>query len=96
MTFGNEYRPCVELRGVENGTKKGRDFGKCMKEQHLIGTLHIHGNEDFCQILNVHWSQTGNELAEKPLATLIQDTIGELIFEDICDCYIHEDWLDMF
>lgn len=90
----------AELRGIPepivDGRLNKRDHGKCLKEQHLVATLHILGDEDFCHILDVHWFQTGKELAEKPLATLIQNAIGELIFEDIYDCCIHEDWLDMF
>lgn len=90
----------AKLRGLTQYrariTKQHIDLGKCLKEQHLVATLHILGDKDFCHILDVHWFQTGKELAEKPLATLIQNAIGELIFEDIYDCCIHEDWLDMF
>lgn len=73
-----------------------RDFGKCLKELHLVATLHILGDGDFCHILDAHWFQTGKELAEKPLVQIVQEAIGELLFEDIYDCCIHEDWLDMF
>lgn len=70
-------------------------LGKCLKEQHLSAVLHIPDN-DCCHIIEVHWFQTGRELAEKPLETLIQDAVKDLSFAAIAAYCEDIDWLDMY
>ena len=89
----------AELRGfTEKDSEYLRnhtDLGGCLKEQHLIATLHI-SDPDYCHIIELHWFQTGKELATTPLVTLIQESVGLLSFADIYPYCQHEDWLDMF
>ena len=88
-----------ELRGLaEKDCKYFRnqaDMGKCLKEQHLIATLHI-ADPDYCHIIDLHWFQTGKELASTPLVKLIQEAFDQLAYADIYPYCYHEDWLDMF
>lgn len=89
----------AELRGFcdmdSKELRKRTDLGRCLKEQHLVATLHI-SDADYCHIIELHWFQTGKELAEKPLAELIQEATGQLSFADIYPYCEHEDWLNMF
>ena len=88
------YYPEPEL--VEEGELyRVRRHGKCLKEQHLVATLHI-SDPDYCHIIELHWFQTGKELAEKPLTSLIQDVVAQLNFDELLPYCEHEDWLDMF
>lgn len=75
--------------------RKRTELGLCMKEHHLIATLHV-ADKDYCNIIEVHWFQTSKELAEKPLAELIQNAAWQLSFEKICVFCDREDWLDMY
>lgn len=87
------------LRGLSNGEskrlRKRTHLGLCLKEQHLVATLHI-SHPDYCHIIQMHWFQTGKELAEVPLTTLIQQAVGQLSFAELYPYCEHEDWLDMF
>jgi len=89
----------AELRGLTEKDCKyfrnRKDLGKCLKEQHLIATLHI-SDPNNCHIIDLHWFQTGKELASTPLVTLIQEAVNQLSFADIYSYCQHEDWLDMF
>lgn len=89
----------AELRGLaekdSNYLRSHTDLGMCLKEQHLIATLHI-SDPDYCHIIDLHWFQTGKELASTPLVTLIQEAVNQLAFADIYSYCQHEDWLDMF
>jgi len=71
------------------------ELADCLKEQYLVATLHI-SEKDHCHIIEIHWFQTGRELAEKPLATLIQESIGKLSFKEISPSCEHVDWSDMY
>ena len=85
---GFSERDCKELRDHT-------DLGKCLKEQHLVATLHV-SDKDYCHIIEMHWFQTGKELAEKPLVTLIQEAVGQVSFEEFYPYCEHVDWLDMY
>lgn len=89
----------AELRGFgdtdSKELRKRTDLGCCLKEQHLVATLHV-SDADYCHIIELHWFQTGKELGEKPLAVLIQEATGQLSFADIYPYCEHVDWLDMF
>ena len=47
-------------------------------------------------IIDLHWFQTGKELASTPLVKLIQEAVDQLAYADIYPYCQHEDWLDMF
>lgn len=89
----------AELRGLADKDCKylrsHTDLGMCLKEQHLIATLHI-SDPDYCHIIDLYWFQTGKELASTPLVKLIQEAVDQLAFADIYPYCYHEDWLDMF
>lgn len=89
----------AELRGFSNKDckelRKHTDLDKCLKEQHLAAKLHI-SDADYCHIIEIHWFQTGKELASTPLAKLIQDSVGALSFADIYPFCEHVDWFDMY
>ncbi len=80
-----------DIKSVRSRTK----LDKCLKEQHLVATLHI-SDPDYCHIIKLHWFQTGKELAETPLVALIQNMVGQLTFEELYPYCEHEDWLDMY
>lgn len=95
-----EFVDEVELRGltdreIQTFSNHG-SLGKCLKEQHLTAVLHFRHDADFCHILELHWFQTGEELAQKSLVTIIQEAVGQLRFEDLYDYCYHKDWLKMF
>jgi len=87
------------LRGLSESdidyVRSHTDLGLCLKEQHLVATLHM-SDDDFCHIIKVHWFQTGKELACKPLVKLIRETVEELSFEELYPYCEHVDWLDMY
>lgn len=89
----------VDLRGIPDKEAERirlhTELGKCLKEEHLIATLHI-PDKDFCHIIDVHWFQTGQELAWRPLASLIQDAVGRLSSKELLPFCEHVDWLDMY
>lgn len=90
----------AELRGLSDREiqtlSNHGSLGKCIKEHHLKAVLHFRHDADCCHILELHWFQTGKELAEKPLVTLIQEAVGQLCFEELYDFCHHEDWEDLF
>lgn len=89
----------AELRGISKGNgrdlRRYTDLGKCLKEQHLVATLHM-SDSNYCHIIEIHWFQTGKELAEKPLVALIQETVGKFTCEELYPYCEHVDWLDMY
>lgn len=71
------------------------DLGMCLKDQHLVATLHM-SDSDYCHIIEIHWFQTSMELAGTPLVALMQDAVRDLSYEELYPYCEHEDWLDMF
>lgn len=86
--MGFSESDCEEIRSHT-------ELGKCLKEQYLVATLNM-SDSDFCHILEIHWFQTGKELAGKPIVTLIQEALGELTFEDLYPYCEHVDWSEMY
>ena len=89
----------AELRGISpeeaERIRQHTELGKCLKELHLVATLHI-SDEDCCHILQMHWFQSGKELAEIPLARLIQEAAGRFTFKELQPFCEHVDWLEMY
>ena len=76
--------------------KRYEAYGKCLKEQHLVATLHFHADTDDCHILEFHWFQTAEELAATPILTLLSEALNPFSFADLYPYCEHVDWLDMY
>ncbi|MBO4568648.1 MAG: hypothetical protein J5674_01485 [Candidatus Methanomethylophilaceae archaeon] len=89
----------ASLRGLtqyrSRQLRRNAELGMCLKDLHLVATLHI-SDPDYCHIIDLHWFQTGGELSETPLAALLQEAAGRLSSVDLLPHCRHEDWLDMF
>ena len=92
-----EFVAEANLRGISDREaeriRRHTYLGKCLKEQHIVATLHV-SDKDYCHIIEMHWFQTGVELNEKPISTLSQQAVGWLSFEELYPYFEHVDWLD--
>lgn len=54
-------------------------------------------DENFCHNIDLIWFQSGNELAETPISTLVQKAISSLTYNGEISKYTEDvDWLDMY
>ena len=91
----DEAQLCGFSEQEARSLRRRTDLGKCLKEQYIVVTLHIY-DDDYCNIIDLHWFQTGRELYLNPLVALISDAATKVSFEELYPYCEHVDWFDMY
>ncbi len=90
----------AELRGLSNveasSLRRRTEVGKCLKDMEIKATIQV-SDEDYCHIIDLVWFQSGKELAETPVSTLVQNAVSSLTYNGEISKYTEDvDWLDMY